>query len=70
MVKLFFENSYEESIFIIDCLESEVLSHISNFVYNKNPNFKIYYTRIWKDSDKTWYDVGSHSEFFYTIPKE
>lgn len=29
-------------------------------------NFKSYYTRIWYDKDDgyTWFDVGSHSEFF------
>ena len=29
------------------------------------PNFKHYYTRCWCDKDgNTWYDVGSHTEFF------
>ena len=30
------------------------------------PRFKSYYIRTWSENDKTWYDVGSHSEFFYT----
>ena len=34
--------------------------------------FKIYYTRIWNEDWKgrpmTKFDVGSHSEFFYTSP--
>lgn len=27
-------------------------------------NFKSYYTRIWYSNGYTWYDVGSHTEFF------
>jgi hypothetical protein len=28
-------------------------------------NYKSYYTRMWKDEQgNTWYDVGSHTEFF------
>ena len=31
----------------------------------KYPNFRHYYTRVYKDKDdNTWYDVGSHTEFF------
>lgn len=30
-----------------------------------NHNYKSYYTRMWKDEQgNTWYDVGSHTEFF------
>lgn len=27
-------------------------------------NFKCYYTRMWYSDGYTWYDVGSHTEFF------
>ena len=27
-------------------------------------NFTCYYTRIWFEDGYTWYDVGSHTEFF------
>lgn len=27
-------------------------------------NFKSYYTRMWYKDGYTWYDVGSHTEFF------
>ena len=27
-------------------------------------NFKSYYTRTWFSDGYTWYDVGSHTEFF------
>lgn len=26
--------------------------------------FKVYYVRTWTENDATWYDVGSHAEFF------
>ena len=28
-------------------------------------NFKSYYTRVWYKDGYTWYDVGSHTEFFF-----
>lgn len=31
-------------------------------------NFKIYYTRVWNESEATVFDVGSHTEFFHLIP--
>ena len=27
-------------------------------------NFTCYYTRVWFENGYTWYDVGSHTEFF------
>lgn len=31
-------------------------------------NFKIYYIRVWNESEATVFDVGSHTEFFHLIP--
>lgn len=28
-------------------------------------DYKAPYWRIWEEDGKKWYDVGSHSEFFY-----
>lgn len=42
--------------------EKEVSQFISDFL--KKHNYKSYYTRIWKNEKETYYDVGSHSEFF------
>ena len=33
-------------------------------VENGLKEFKSYYTRIWKEKGKVWFDVGSYSEFF------
>ena len=30
-------------------------------------HFKSYYTRIWQEDNKWWFDVGSHTEFFVLV---
>ena len=72
-MKLFFQNSQGISRQLAICTnQEEVFAEINNFINICNKNkpidrqFKSYYTRIWTDNEKTWYDVGSHSEFFYT----
>ena len=53
---------------------SEIAKEINNAIYDfcTNHNYKIYYVRIWDESYKgklmTKFDVGSHTEFFYTYP--
>ena len=43
--------------------EKEAIQAIHQFCAERN--FKIYYTRYWKDANnEVWYDVGSHTEFF------
>lgn len=72
MVELYFRNSYDEIKYITKCTEDMVLTEINKFVESKNKEktgkkFKIYYYRKWEEPDgTTWYDVGSHTEFFYT----
>lgn len=64
MIKVYFRNSYDED---------KIIGHASNYRavskiiqdFLKEKNFKSYYTRNWEEDDKTWYDVGSHSEFFW-----
>lgn len=65
MYNLFFNNRYNENEFITTCEEEKIMKEIKNFIKQLNPNFKIYYIRAWKDGNQTWYDVGSHSEFFF-----
>lgn len=49
--------------------ESEVNKAIHEFVKELNPNYKIYYCRMWKREDgDTVYDVGSWSELFVYKP--
>lgn len=51
-----------------ECMKM-INEHLKNF-----PHFKSYYTRIWTVPDDeyfhcpvTWFDVGSHSEFFCCV---
>ena len=71
-MKLYFENSYGESRVIAECqTEEDVSREIKKFIDNankgkpKDKKFKSYYTRTWDDDGKRWYDVGSHTEYFY-----
>ena len=37
-----------------------------DYIKKINPNYKVYYTRIWKQPDERYcIDVGSYTEFFY-----
>lgn len=75
-MKLYFENAYGDSRLIAECSnESEIYVNIHNFIKECNKNkpktnqFTSYYTRTWTENGKTWYDVGSHSEYFW-VDKE
>ena len=76
-MKLWFENRYGDIRQIATCKDSdEVYREINNFIDNANARkpkgsnkFKSYYVRTWEEDGKTWYDVGSHSEFFFTTEK-
>ena len=68
---LYFENRLGELRSIADCkTEEEVIRNIHEFIdeiNRKRPpgkQFKIPYIRIWKEDEYTFYDVGSHVEFF------
>ena len=74
---LWFENQFGESRQIAQCAnKDEVYRAINDFIKQANKRkpkgvkpFKSYYVRTWEQNGKTWYDVGSHVEFFYTTEK-
>ena len=74
---LWFENQFGDSRKIANCESKEdVYKAINNFIKQANAKkskgskpFKSYYVRSWEQDGKTWYDVGSHVEFFYTTEK-
>ena len=77
MVELYFSDRYENDTLIAVCSAEHVIKHIQNFINKCNEGkvhpFVMHYCRTWKDKNndkKIWYDVGSHSEFFYTIEVE
>ena len=71
---LWFENQLGDIRQIAHCEnKDEVYKEINNFIKKANAAkskgskpFKSYYMRSWEQDGKTWYDVGSHTEFFYT----
>ena len=71
---LWFENRFGEAKQIAHCEnKDDVYRSIDDFIKQANARkpkgsvpFKSYYIRTWEQGGKTWYDVGSHVEFFYT----
>ena len=63
-MKLYFRNSKGEKKIIGDKLKTkkDVLLCINTFL--SDHNFKSYYMRTWYEDGYTWFDVGSHTEFF------
>ena len=63
-MNLYFTTSFEEKRLIASNLqdEKEISQQIKKFL--NNHDFKSYYTRTWYENGYTWYDVGSHTEFF------
>jgi hypothetical protein len=65
-MKLIFENSQGIERVIAEVAdEKEAIREIHEFCEDRN--FKIYYTRTWTENGRKTFDVGSWSEFFYTI---
>ena len=71
MARLWFQNSLGKKRQIADCdTRQEVLECIRMFINQanvgkaKDKQFKSYYTREWSENGRTWFDVGSWSEFF------
>ena len=63
-MNLYFRDSHGKKRLIASDLQlkEEVWKHIQKFL--DDHNFKSYYTRMWYTDGYTWYDVGSHTEFF------
>ena len=68
-MKLYFENSYGERRVIAEpAIEESAMREIRKFCEDRN--FKIYYTRSWRNKEGLKvFDVGSHTEFFYLDDK-
>ena len=64
-MKLYFENSYGQRRIIAEPETEEIaIEFIHTFCEERN--FRIYYTRTWRDKEGLKvFDVGSHTEFFY-----
>ena len=65
-MKIYFENRYgERRLLGKRNTDEEVWQVINNFLTQHR--YKAPYVRSWTENDETWYDVGSHSEFFVVI---
>lgn len=71
MYNVYFENRYEERIFL-DCVktEEEIYSVIEKDIKTRaQPSFQWYYTRSWtRDNGEIVMDVGSYVEFYIAVP--
>lgn len=67
-MKLYFRDSHRESRVIAELTDDAawdgVLKEIADFCADKK--YEIPYIRLWNRDGETWFDVGSHTEFFYT----
>lgn len=63
-MKVYFENSEGKRRVIGENINTrqEVMKIIQDFL--NEHNYKSYYTRAWCKDGWTWFDVGSHTEFF------
>ena len=63
-MNLYFRDRYGNKRLIASNLQfdKEIWKNIQKFL--DEHNFKSYYVRTWYANGFTWYDVGSHSEFF------
>lgn len=68
-MKLYFENSYGDRRIIAEPETEESAMEVIR-AFCEERNFKIYYTRSWRDDNGLKvYDVGSWTEFFYLDDK-
>ena len=63
-MNVYFRDSHNEKRLLAENVldKKEVWKVIQKFL--NDHNFKSYYTRIWYSDNYTWFDVGSHTEFF------
>ena len=63
-MNVYFRDSYgEKRLLAKDVPTKEVAwRHMQSFM--DAHDFKCHYTRIWFEDGYTWFDVGSHTEFF------
>ena len=71
MFKVYFENRFEERIFLAEAENEEAIYQIikQDISTRAQPSFQWYYTRSWtRDDGGKVYDVGSWCEFYIAVP--
>ena len=71
MYKVYFENRFEERIFIGEASnEEEIHQTWQTDLKNRNPNYKVYYFRSWTNNEgEKVIDCGSHCEYYIAVPE-
>lgn len=63
-MNVYFRNSHgEKRLLASNVVTSEIVWEIIKRFLDEH-NFECYYVRTWYNDGYTWYDVGSHTEFF------
>lgn len=65
---LYFLRSNNERVLLGEYDRQGVFEAIHKFL--DEHNFTSYYTRVWREGDDVWLDVGSHTEFFVVADKD
>ena len=71
MFNVYFENRFEERIFIGEAKNEEEIYQLikSDIAVRAQPSFQWHYTRSWtRDNGEIVMDVGSHVEFYFAVP--
>lgn len=71
MFKVYFENRFEERIFIGEAKDDkEIYKLIKQDISQRaQPSFEWYYTRTWtQDNSEIVYDCGSWCEYYIAVP--
>lgn len=72
MFKVYFENRFEERIFIGEAEDNKQIYELikQDISTRAQPSFKWYYTRSWtRENGEIVMDVSSHSEFYIAVPQ-
>jgi hypothetical protein len=71
MINVWFQDSKEKEKIIGQAKDKNDIFNVINKFLNEH-NFRSYYIRTWYDPEtkRTWYDVGSHVEFFFVKNEE
>jgi len=72
-LKLYFQHSDGSHEFIRELSDNRdqlgAVSDVLEDLHKRNPKYKSYYQRTWKDDNGwTWIDVGSYTEFYIVKP--
>ena len=70
MFNVYFENRFEERIFIGEAKNEEEIYQLikSDIAVRAQPSFQWHYTRSWtRDNGEIVMDVGSHVEFYIAV---